>query len=667
MVEERPVVPSPEEEPPDLTRPMVTACDDFEPSPVYTYAAKVKNLISGLPLTSAELTQLIEEPDRLGDFIDAWMLAPEADAKLLEFFVTAFQQEGFEEGGLTEQWAEPDIRVGSLLDEDTSIEEPFRENFETSFARTALEIVRNGRPFNEVVTTRDFMMTTAMMTTIAFQDDRHRRDDGNAYYHRMDEIITDLEYQSRERFPESEVLDPMSEHFMRFFIDDERIVPPCADGVVSYESAANAPRAAFRALFGYFPRFRYTGCVGIPVQRGPSMLSRADFEDWRVVTIRKPLEGEETARFYELESHRHATEMLLHVPRVGFFTTPAFFAVWATNEDNQSRVTANQTLITAFGESIDDSQRIAPSRDDALDGVHADPTSVCWGCHRTLDPMRQVFRQEYTYFSSEQLDEDVRAVPSSFSWNGVVAEPSSIFEFAEIIATHPDFARGWVQKMCFYANSRACPDARLDDRELIDEIVREFARGYDFRKMVRSLFSSPLVTNAECIEAGTGDNAGISRARHFCAALSHRLSIDDICGMRMFYEDQEIPVREQNAILISTIPNDTFSRGDQDPLTVSDANLFTRGTYERICSNIAQQVVRGDGRFTAEDSASAIDFFVDEIMSLPAPDPRHEGARAILLSHFDEARAVEGGDPTTALQSTFVLACLSPTLIGMGL
>ena len=57
---------------------------------------------------------------------------------------------------------------------------------------------------------------------------------------------------------------------------------------------------------------------------------------------------------------RTGTELALRVPRVGFFTTPAFFGNWATNTSNQARVTINQTLIVALGRSFDDSNNTQP-------------------------------------------------------------------------------------------------------------------------------------------------------------------------------------------------------------------------------------------------------------------------------------------------------------------
>ncbi|MFT5359435.1 MAG: hypothetical protein ACI9KE_006678, partial [Polyangiales bacterium] len=199
-------------------------------------------------------------------------------------------------------------------------------------------------------------------------------------------------------------------------------------------------------------------------------------------------------------------------------------------------------------------------------------------------------------------------------------------------------------------------------------VVRAFVESdYDFKTLVRTLFSSSLVTNAECIDGSTGDNASISRTRHFCSALSNRLGVSDVCGRRLLLDADRTSLREANAPLVSTLPNDTFSRGGQDPLTVSDINLFVRATYERICANTAAEMVGAHSLLSPTDEEASLTFLTEQLMGLPPGDPRHDAARAILRAHLDEAKLTEDVTDALALQSTFTLACLSPSLIGVGL
>jgi len=640
----------------DTTRPGVVSCDAFRPSSVEVYGSKVKTLLTGTALTGAELESLQTDPTALTTLIDRWTATPRARDKLLRFFSTVFQQEGWEEEGLTIQWDEARANMGNVVGTRTPVFALLRRNFEESFARTALDLVERRRPFNEVVTTRSFMMTTAMMVALAYQDERHTDDRGRSTYRTLATRIPRTTFTTAAISPNA-TLDPASPSFMRFTASDPRTVPSCA-GTEIADATANAPRTAFRAMLGYFTRLGADPCRADSFVRASALLSAADFDDWRLVTVRRPASAEGATQFYELEAIRASDELVVHTPRVGFFTTPAFFATWPTNEDNQARVTTNQTLIVGLGASIDGSETITPVFPDALDGEHADPGTPCYSCHVTLDPMRQFFRRDFTFTYSEQTDSDVRALRAAFAFAGVDATGDDIFEYARTLATHPQLARAWVQKLCSYANSADCPESAE-----LDRIAGAFGSSLDFRALVRDLFSSPLVTSASCIEGGTGDNAAIARARHFCTTLSARLEVDDVCG------SEQIPpagLGRMNAPLVPTIPDDAFSRGNEHPIAISDVSLFVRGTYERVCRNVATQLV-GDGKkFEPSAGDGAITAFVEQLMGLAPADPRHDGARAILAEHRATARG-EGADATVALQSAFVLACMSPSVVGIGL
>src|ERR1700733_10074458 len=64
----------------------------FEAVRPQSYVAKVKYLLTGLPVTNDELTAVNASPDALGGLVDSWLMLPEADTKLIEFLGNAFQQ-----------------------------------------------------------------------------------------------------------------------------------------------------------------------------------------------------------------------------------------------------------------------------------------------------------------------------------------------------------------------------------------------------------------------------------------------------------------------------------------------------------------------------------------------------------------------------------------------
>src|ERR1700758_4172841 len=56
------------------------------------YLAKVKNLLTGVAPTPAELAAVTADPSALKGMVDGWLASPEGQAKLRVFFMQAFQQ-----------------------------------------------------------------------------------------------------------------------------------------------------------------------------------------------------------------------------------------------------------------------------------------------------------------------------------------------------------------------------------------------------------------------------------------------------------------------------------------------------------------------------------------------------------------------------------------------
>ena len=119
-------------------------------------------------------------------------------------------------------------------------------------------------------------------------------------------------------------------------------------------------------------------------------------------------------------SLRTATELLLTVPRIGFFSTPAFFANWQTNLSNQMRVTINQALIVATGASVDGTDSTQPATTPGLDEGHAG-AGDCRACHRILDPTRSIFAATWSWYYHHQRDPLWLGQPGLFAFRGVVA------------------------------------------------------------------------------------------------------------------------------------------------------------------------------------------------------------------------------------------------------
>src|SRR6516162_9489579 len=104
-------------------------------------------------------------------------------------------------------------------------------------------------------------------------------------------------------------------------------------------------------------------------------------------------------------------------------TTPAFFANWPTNTSNQARATTNQTMIVALGLAFDDRGVTVPVMSSGSDAMHAMPGTVCYGCHQTLDPMRDFFRESYTYAYSSRYATQQAGIPTTGTFTVLASPP----------------------------------------------------------------------------------------------------------------------------------------------------------------------------------------------------------------------------------------------------
>jgi len=648
--------------PEDPTRPgVVRECDDaFEAVPPRVYAAKVKSLLTSMPLTADELAAVNADPEAFEALVASWVDSPESEVKLRRFFGTALQQDGFDEQGLADLLGMDLINMGRFAD-GTDAKVLFLQSFRESFARLVMEIVREGRSFDEVLTSQEGYFTTAQLLAMAYRDDFLHDDADDETYRVAGDLIDQLVYQSHTPTTLAETLDPTSPEWMRFYVTpDQMDVSSCPGNEFIRPDARNLPKHVMRSVFGFFNDDN-GNCNPDAERRGVPMLSLADFTEYRKVRFREPEPGEDTTKFWDLDALRNDSEIVFSIPKVGFFTAPGFFATWPTNESNQARVTTNQTLIVALGKSFDGEDSIVPAFDDALDGEHASPGTACYGCHVNLDPMRQYFRNSFSHYYHEQTDPAVSDTRAAFGFHGVTAEGEDVFDLADILGDHPRFAEAMVQKACYFATSAACPEGSPELEAIVERFVDS---GLNYRDMLVDLLSSPLVTGVTCVPGGGGDLASNARQRHLCASLSRRLGYPNVCGDDVT-DGPPDNVRRYLSQLVEVVPDDTYSRGAEEPVLITDTNMFLTGSTEAICGRLAREVTGIDTRLSPDDPDGAIEILLTDLMGLVEGDPRREPARAILRRHFDAAD--EEKNEAQALQSTFVVACVSPGVTALGL
>jgi hypothetical protein len=642
----------------------------FQADPPSVYVAKVKNILVGLPPTDAEVKAIEADPTQLSALIDGWMALPQYQAKMLTFFELAFQQTQVSITDFSDQ-AYP-----GQADINGPTQARLAQNARESFARTMLELDAEGHPFTEAMTTQRFMMTPALMELYAFFDAWQVDDSGKVTdrFKQANPQLTISVEAAQGAIPIAQTIDPTSPNYMHWYDPDVANLATttgagCGQDPITYPAAANTLH--YILLGGLLGRKDPTGaaCRQYGGTASGPQLTAGDFDTWKMVTIRPPAAGESPTPFYDLQALRNGSELVLAIPRVGFFSTPAFFANWQTNKSNEMRVTLNQTLIVATGASVDGTDSTVPPSTPGLDATHAS-TPACLYCHQTLDPTRSIFASTYSWNYHNQTDPTFARQTGLFAFRGVVAPMTSVQDLGQALAQHPLFAPAWVNKLCYYANSSAC---QTSDPEF-QRIVSVFqGSNYSWNTLVRELLASPLTTRASPTQTGAGSGVVVAVARrdHLCAALNNRLGFTDVCGL-----DALTKAAVQTAIpqIVSGLPSDGYGRGAVAPVLPNQPTLFYRAGIENICAAVAALVIDVPSakrlpnvtQWSSTQPDPAIADFVQIVMALTPSDARSAPAQMLLKAHFQGA-VQSGASASDALKSTFMTACLAPSAVSIGL
>ena len=635
----------------------------FFPDPPNVYVAKVKNLLAGLGPTDDEIQKVTADPTQLGSLVDGWMQMPEYQTKMMRFFELAFQQTQIGESDFNNQ-----LQPGQLqLDTNTSTQPLMVQNQQEVFARTMLSLASSNAPFNQSLSTQSYMMTTAMRIFYALTDVWQLNDNiqGITDSFANANPTLNITIESTTNIPLSQTLDPTdSAHYMHWY-DPGYSASGCTTS--TFPARANT---LYDILLGSIP---VNGSCKATKTSG--QLTTNDFSNWTMVKIRKPGGGDRPSNFYDLNALRTdpASDLILNRPYIGFYTTPAFFANWQTNASNEMRVTLNQTMIVATGAQVDGTDTTTPTSTPGLDSAHA--TGVCVGCHQLLDPTRSIFASTFSwYYGTPQSDSNFASQPGKFIFEGVQQDVSTIYDFGNVLSNHPLVASAWAQKLCYYFDSEACVP---DDPEF-QRITQLFqSSGFSWNTLVKALVTSPITTHASTTTTATtnGEIVGVSRRDHICAALNARIGFQDICGQNAALPNE---ANKTALAIVPGLPSDGYGRGSVTPVLPNDPSLFYRAGLENFCEQIAPLVVdpknpgAGIKTWSSTSPDAAIADFVAIVIGVPDADPRYDDLKNALSSHYTAALAdvQDGGVKTTAteaLQSTFIAACLAPSLDSMGM
>ncbi len=654
------------------TTPLESSTDPLpsEVSPPSVYVAKVKNILVGLPPTDEEVKAVAADPSKLASLIDGWMKLPQYQTKMLRFFELAFQQTQVTDIDFAEQTFPQRMSINRTT---TPL---IVQNATESFARTVFELTSQGRPLTDAMTTRAYMMTPALMNLYAFLDAWQVDDAGKVTDRfRVGHPTAAITVTSAGPIDIAESVDPASPNFMHFYNPDlakfDAVYPGCfTDPVVM--TTGGLGMTLQRILQGSLDgRKNPNGGQACPPVAGMAAgpMAGADYTTWKMVTTRAPKAGERVTDFYDLPRLRSSAELVLEIPRVGFFSTPAFFANWQTNTSNQMRVTMNQALIVGLGAAVDGTDATHPTTTPGLDATHAG-APACVACHQTLDPTRSIFASNFSWNYHNQSESVFASQGGMFAFQGVIKQVGSLDDFGNVLATHPLFAQAWAQKLCYYANSRKCDASDPELQRIIDAFKTS---NYSWNGLVRELLASPITTNAKPTKtlADQGEVIAVSRRDHLCAALDVRLGISDVCGLKSGPAGKGKQIATVSAI-VSGLPSDGYGRGSIAPVLPNAPSLFYRAGTENICAAVSQLVIDpaiptpNARKWSSMEPDVAIADFVQNIMALTPSDARSAPSVTALKGHFSAALQT-GASPSDALKSTFVVACLAPSSISVGL
>ncbi|HEY6476998.1 MAG TPA: hypothetical protein VI456_10480, partial [Polyangia bacterium] len=298
----------------------------FAIDPPAVYLAKVKNLLVGLPPSADEVAAVTADPTQLKPIIAGWMQLPQYAQKMQRFFELAFQQTQVTSADYADQFYPKQIDVNNTT---TPL---VLQNLEESFARTMLALIAAGQPLTVATTTNQLMMTTALKELYAFLD-VWEVDDNSKVTDLFKKANPGLQITAESAagpIPIGETLDPTSANYMHWYDPDvatagSSIAGCTMDPIVYPADALTLHWLLYGSLDGH-KLADGTNCTQTGGSASAPQLGASDFSDWTLVTIRPPTPGEATTTFYDLPTLRGATTLVLSIPRVGFFGTPAFFA-----------------------------------------------------------------------------------------------------------------------------------------------------------------------------------------------------------------------------------------------------------------------------------------------------------------------------------------------------
>ena len=406
-------------------------------------------------------------------------------------------------------------------------------------------------------------------------------------------------------------------------------------------------------------------------------LTPTDFTDWKMVTIRAPQAGRGgDARSTICRRCARATELVLTIPRVGFFTTPAFFANWQTNISNQMRVTMNQTLIVALGAQVDGTDATdAAEPPPGLDAAHARRAARASAATRRSIRCARSSSATYSWNYHQQLDPALAAQKGLFAFQRRDRSRwRRIDDFGAALAQHPLVRRGLGAEALLLRQLRAVrrrrsrvPAHRRGVPELGLLVEHAGARAARRRRSPPTRRATATATRERRGRRGGAARSPVRRARR-----PPRLRPTSAASTRSRKKQLQATDRRRSS---PGLPSDGYGRGATMPVLPNEPTLFYRAGIENICAAIAAQRHRRRGRQAGRRRQALVERRARRrdrrlrrhrdgagAVAIRAPRRRRRCCKRTSPRRCSRARA-----PSDALKSTFVAACLAPSAVSIGL
>ncbi|MEL6548531.1 MAG: hypothetical protein AAFQ82_28160, partial [Myxococcota bacterium] len=270
----------------------IETCNVDVLTPASVYVRRVKNLMTGDAPTEDELQAVLADPSALKGLVDGWFDTPQFRAKLQTFMAKTLQQiEGnrFEFGSQAlgndnlGNWDAPD----ALFD-----------NLGESFPRTVMDIIERDRPFSEIASTRQWMMTTGMISFLLATENGAPR---MRFYH--------------DTFSEDGVTfnadTPYRVQFNNLTFYSSTPLNSCSDPYSANQTQSE------RNLYRLFTTGQTRGMCDEDITMD-AVFQESDFQDWRLVEMVELGEDEQQPSMFDAPSLRGLDQIALRSSRTGY-------------------------------------------------------------------------------------------------------------------------------------------------------------------------------------------------------------------------------------------------------------------------------------------------------------------------------------------------------------